>query len=146
MPKREQKYSMKVDVDTKIDFKTIFEILGDKQESIIKITPTAFYVRSHKLEQDETEARRLFDGFMAWLEGQGHVSDYFIVDVDYCEFCPFMDIDQLLCLLAAKEGDKIENSELNPLNPKTCYSDPDKRTPIPAWCPVNKGVLIRGKK
>jgi hypothetical protein len=38
---------------------------------IVRISPDGFYVRGVKLEQDETEARRLFDALMAFMSGRG---------------------------------------------------------------------------
>jgi hypothetical protein len=38
---------------------------------MIRIAPDGFYVRGVKLEQDETEARQLFDALMGFLSGRG---------------------------------------------------------------------------
>jgi hypothetical protein len=42
---------------------------GNKE--VLRIAPDGFYVRGVKLEQDETEARRLFDALMAFMSGRG---------------------------------------------------------------------------
>jgi hypothetical protein len=40
---------------------------GTTGEIMLKISPDGFYVRGKKLEQDESEARAVYDAFMTWL-------------------------------------------------------------------------------
>ena len=47
-----------------------FEFIGNGEHSV-RIASDGFYVRGVKLEQDETEARRLFDAFTEYFSSQG---------------------------------------------------------------------------
>jgi hypothetical protein len=38
---------------------------------MLRVSPNGFYVRGIKLEQDETEARQLFDALMNFMSGRG---------------------------------------------------------------------------
>lgn len=38
-----------------------------EDEVMLKVAADGFYVRGVKLEQDEHEARKVYDSFMAWL-------------------------------------------------------------------------------
>lgn len=40
---------------------------------ILRIAPDGFYVRGVKLEQDETEARKVFDAMSDWLKFMGRI-------------------------------------------------------------------------
>ncbi len=40
---------------------------AEKNDEMLKITSDGFYVRGVKLEQDEQEARRVYDAFHSWL-------------------------------------------------------------------------------
>lgn len=46
---------------------------GDSEEPMLSIAPDGFYVRGVKLEQDEHEARRVYDAFCEFLSGTGHL-------------------------------------------------------------------------
>ena len=40
---------------------------GKADEEMLKITDTGFWVRGVKVEQDEQEAKAVYEGFKAWL-------------------------------------------------------------------------------
>jgi len=44
-----------------------FNAGGDAVNEMLRITPEGFYVRGVKLEQDEHEAKLVYDAFRAWM-------------------------------------------------------------------------------
>lgn len=43
----------------------------DDGQELLRVSPEGFYVRGKLLEQDENEARAVFDAFTSWLSGMG---------------------------------------------------------------------------
>ena len=104
-------------------------VFHDDEKELIKITPDGFYVRGIKLEQDEHEARKLFDAFTDFLNA---VQPETHIEVEHCWECPGNDGEYERC--------RIFNEDLDAFHTK--YDD----TGFPIYCKIDKGILITKKE
>lgn len=45
--------------------------MSNQGEEMLRVAADGFYVRGVKLEQDESEARKVWEAFTAWCRSQG---------------------------------------------------------------------------
>jgi hypothetical protein len=61
------------DNSSPIEENTITFFMGDPVKAeMLKVAEDGFYVRGVKVEQDESEAKKVYDAFVEWLRAQGN--------------------------------------------------------------------------